>query len=125
MNSISQLRENLKIAEEGRANSLSPGDLTLVDQVTEAYQRMLVIDCTACCYCLPCPHGVNIPHNFRLYNDLHIFKDPEINFILYNRMTAPEQRASNCAECGECEERCPQHIKIMEELKKVHSALLR
>ena len=86
---------------------------------------MLPIDCTACSYCLPCPQGVNIPHNLRLYNDLFMFNDPEINFILYNQMTSPEQPASNCAECGECEERCPQHIKIIEELKKVHSTLVR
>jgi hypothetical protein len=86
---------------------------------------MLTIDCTSCSYCLPCPQGVNIPHNFRLYNDHHMFKDQDINFFLYNRMTAPEQRASNCSECGECEERCPQHIKIIEGLKKVHSALHR
>ena len=125
MNSMAQLRENLKIAGEGRANSLPPKDLALIDRVTETHQKMLAIDCTACSYCLPCPKGVNIPHNFRLYNDHHMFKDLEINFILYNRLTAPEQRASNCAECGECEERCPQHIKIIEELKKVHSTLRR
>ncbi|MCX5914371.1 MAG: aldo/keto reductase, partial [Deltaproteobacteria bacterium] len=125
MNSMAQLQENLKIAGEGRAHSLSPKDLELIDQVTETYQKMVAIDCTACCYCLPCPQGVNIPHNFRLYNDHHMFKDPETNFILYNRMTAPEQRASNCTECGECEERCPQHIKIIEELKKAHSTLHR
>ena len=125
MNSMAQLRENLKIAGEGLANSLSPKDLALIDRVMETYQKMLAIDCTACSYCLPCPKGVNIPHNFRLYNDHHMFKDPEINFILYNRLTAPEQRASNCAECGECEERCPQHIQIIEELKKVHSTLHR
>ena len=125
MNSMAQLKENLKIAGEGQAQSLSSKDLALIDRVTEVYQKMFPIDCTACSYCLPCPQGVNIPHNFRLYNDHHIFKDQEINFILYNQMTPPEQRASNCGECGECEERCPQHIKIIEELKKVHSTLHR
>ena len=118
MNSMAQLKENLKIAEEGRAHSLSAEDLALIDRVTETYQKMLTIDCTSCSYCLPCPQGVNIPHNFRLYNDHHMFKDQEINFLLYNRMTAPEQRASNCSECGECEERCPQQIKISEGVKK-------
>jgi len=125
MNSTAQLEENLRIADQGHPNSLSSEELALIDRVTETYQTMLAIDCTACSYCLPCPQGVNIPHNFRLYNDLHMFKDQEINFFLYNQMTSPEQRASNCAECGECEERCPQHIKIGEELKKVHSALVR
>ena len=37
----------------------------------------------------------------------------------------PEQRASACADCGECEEKCPQHIPIREEMKKVHTALHR
>jgi predicted aldo/keto reductase-like oxidoreductase len=123
MNTMAQLEENLRIAEEGRANSLSAEELALIDRVTETYRKMFPIDCTACSYCLPCPQGVNIPHNFRLYNDLHVFPDQKINYILYNQMTSPEQRASNCVECGECEERCPQHIKIAEELKKVHSAL--
>ena len=125
MNSMAQLQENLEIAAEGRAHSLSPKDLTLIDRVAETYQKMLTIECTSCSYCLPCPQGVNIPHNFRLYNDHHMFKDQEINFLLYNRMTAPEQRASNCSECGECEQRCPQQIKIIEGLKKVHSVLHR
>ncbi len=125
MNSMAQLEENLRIASEGTANSLSSEDLALVDHATEIYRKMLTVECTACAYCLPCPKGVNIPHNFRLYNDLHMFSDPEINFILYNQMTSSEQRASNCAECGECEERCPQHIKIIEQLKRVHSALIR
>jgi uncharacterized protein len=43
--------------------------------------------------------------------------------MLYQRMTSPEQRASNCSDCGECEEKCPQHIPIPKELKKVHEAL--
>ncbi len=72
---------------------------------------------------MPCPNGVNIPLNFSLYNDSYMFKDEDLNFMLYNRMLAPEQRASNCAECSECEEHCPQQIKIPEELKRVHARL--
>ncbi len=125
MNSMTQLQENLKIAGEGRSNSLSAEDLALIDRVTETYRKMLRIDCTACSYCLPCPKGVNIPHNFRLYNDLFMFNDPELSVVIYNKMTSPEQRAANCAECRECEERCPQHIKIIEELKRAHSTLVR
>jgi len=43
--------------------------------------------------------------------------------MLYQRMTSPEQRASNCIDCGECEKKCPQQIPIAKELKKVHEAL--
>ncbi|MCK5352946.1 4Fe-4S dicluster domain-containing protein, partial [bacterium] len=35
----------------------------------------------------------------------------------------PEQRASACTECGECEELCPQHIAIIHDLKAVHETL--
>jgi predicted aldo/keto reductase-like oxidoreductase len=125
MNAMAQLKENIKVASEVRPNSLSAQELALIDRVTDTYKKMLKIDCTACAYCMPCPQGVNIPQNFRLYNELAMFQDPEITFARYNRFLTPEQRAGNCAECGECEERCPQHIKIMDELKKVHPTLVR
>ena len=124
MNAMNQLKENIEISKEGRPNSLLPEELALIDRVAGKYKKMLKIDCTACAYCMPCPQGVNIPQNFRLYNDLFMFKDTGTNFFFYNRMLSPEQRAANCSECGECEMRCPQHIKIIEELKKVHATLV-
>ena len=33
------------------------------------------------------------------------------------------EKADACTECGECEEKCPQKIKIMEKLKECHQAL--
>jgi predicted aldo/keto reductase-like oxidoreductase len=123
MNSMDQLRENLQVAQEAVAHSLTAEELALVDRVTEAYRKLLRINCTSCGYCLPCPQGVNIPHNFTLYNDLFAFQTPETSLMLYQRMTPPEQRAANCADCGECEEKCPQRIPIAQEMKKVHEAL--
>ena len=123
MSSMSQLTENISIAEDAFSGSLSESELRLIQQVRESYRRMLKIDCTGCAYCMPCPSGVNIPLNFSLYNDTFMFKDSEVNSLLYTHMLSPEQRASYCAECGECEEQCPQHIKIREELKNVHQRL--
>jgi uncharacterized protein len=123
MSSMSQLVENIKIAEDAYAGSLSEKELKLIRKVRESYRRMLKIDCTGCAYCMPCPSGVNIPLNLSLYNDMFMFKDSEVNVLLYNHMLSPEQRASNCSECGECEEQCPQHINLREELKNVHKRL--
>jgi len=125
MSSISQVKENIKLANNGKPNSLSLKELSLIDQVKKTYKRMLKIDCTGCAYCMPCENGVNIPLNFSLYNDTFMFKDAEINGLIYNEMLSPEQKASNCLECGECEKQCPQHIMIMDELKTVHQTLFR
>jgi predicted aldo/keto reductase-like oxidoreductase len=123
MTTMEQVKENIAIAANAKPNSLSAEDLEVIEKVTGIYRNMLKIDCTGCAYCMPCPNEVNIPFNFTLYNDTFMFKDPEISSMLYNFMLSPEQRASNCQECGECEEHCPQHIEIMEALKKVHEAL--
>jgi len=123
MSSMAQVVENIRIAGDAKAGTLSKAELQVVAGVCEAYRNMLQIGCTGCAYCVPCPNGVNIPLNFSLYNDSFMFKDEDLNFMLYNHMLTPEQKASNCAECSECEEHCPQQIKIPEELKKVHARL--
>jgi len=125
MSSMSQLRENIKIANEANSFSLSKKNLELIDRVTELYKKMCIVDCTACGYCMPCPQGVNIPLNFTLYNDTSVFEALGNAAMRYKEMLSPEQKASQCTACGECEERCPQHIPIIEELKKAHDRLAR
>jgi predicted aldo/keto reductase-like oxidoreductase len=126
MSSMSQLKENIKLANNGNPNSLSRKELAIIDQVRETYKKMLKIDCTGCAYCMPCEAGVNIPGSFSMYNDMFVFKTAaEVSAISYNMFLSPEQKASNCIECGECEEKCPQHIKIRDKLKAVHQALFR
>jgi len=124
MSTLDQVQENIRFAEEGRADSLSADDLAIVRRARKAYRRLLKVDCTGCAYCMPCSSGVNIPMNFSLYNDVMTFSDPT-GVMVYNAFMLPEQRASACVDCGECEEKCPQHIPIREELKKVHATLYR
>jgi predicted aldo/keto reductase-like oxidoreductase len=124
VSTMGQIMENVRVANEGKPNSLSEKELSIIAQVKEVYRRMLKIGCTGCAYCMPCETGVNIPSNFSLYNDLFMFKDAEISLQRY-KFLSPEQRASACTECGKCEEQCPQHLQIQEELKAVHRALSR
>jgi len=125
MSSMAQLKENIRIAEAATPDSLTSDEIERIGRVTEIYRKMLKVNCTSCAYCMPCPAGVNIPMNFSLYNDTFMFKDAEIAVMLYNHMLSPEQKASNCVECQECEEKCPQQINVSEELKHVHSRLAR
>jgi predicted aldo/keto reductase-like oxidoreductase len=123
MSTMDQVGENIGLADDGKPLSLSKQELSIINRVRETYKKMLKVECTGCAYCMPCKAGVNIPGNLSVYNDAFLFGDFEYNVLRYNQFMLPEQRASNCVACGECEVRCPQHIKIREELKKVHQTL--
>ncbi len=123
MSTREQVEENVRLADQALPHSLSPEELDLVARVTRVYRKKLKVDCTGCAYCMPCPNGVNIPVNFSLYNDTFLFQNPEAASRMYRSFLLPEQRASNCAECGECLEHCPQQIDIPERLKDVDRRL--
>ncbi len=123
MNSMEQLRENIKTAENALPGSMGTDEIELIGKVKKRYQEMLQVNCTGCAYCMPCPNGVNIPVNFDAFNNYYLFGDKMFPKFEYNILMPEGQRASACVECGECEEKCPQQIEIMDELKKVHDLL--
>ncbi len=122
MSSMEHLKENLKIADDFVPESLTETELGIISKAAEAYRELMKVDCTSCSYCMPCPNGVNIPMIFSTYNDLYLFKD-EMPVITYNTLIGPAQNAVNCIECGECEDKCPQGIKIIDNLKSAHGEL--
>ena len=64
MSTMQQVQENVVFAGRSGAHILSEADLALVARVRDQYQELCPIPCTDCKYCMPCPNGVNIPHNF-------------------------------------------------------------
>ena len=38
------------------------------EKAKEIYDKMSMVDCTGCAYCMPCPFGLNIPELFKAYN---------------------------------------------------------
>ena len=42
----------------------------------------------------------------------------------YTQFMNAENRADQCVACGQCEEACPQQIKIIDWLKQVHPVLM-
>lgn len=73
--------------------------------------------CTGCNYCMPCPAGVNIPYNFRIWNQFGIYGNKGQALWEWGGNIDDKQKAKNCVACGQCEAACPQHISIIEDLK--------
>jgi len=122
MSTMEQVEENVASADASGVGRLEAEDLALVDEVRELYRELCPIPCTECGYCMPCPNGVNIPRNFHLYNQGVIYEKPELARGSYGYVS-PEQQASACVQCGECEELCPQGIPISEWMPSVHEVL--
>lgn len=126
MNEESQVEENLRTASDAYPNSLNETEVQLVSRVEQKYRQLMKVGCTGCQYCMPCPSGVSIPECFNIYNNLHMFGNTDgARFTYAVRMsgvftnTEPGGFASQCIECGQCMEKCPQSLKIPDLLKVV------
>jgi predicted aldo/keto reductase-like oxidoreductase len=124
MSAPEQVRQNVAMAETGFADSLTKADLSLVKRVKKELENRILIPCTGCHYCTPCPHGVSIPECFEFYNRGHMYDDKEQTQQIYTMFLGGffdgiPNYASLCEECGDCEEKCPQSLPIRENLKRV------
>lgn len=117
MSDLKHVVENLDLAGDVSDAAWNAIDQTAIEKVRDSIGSLQKVDCTYCGYCLPCPEGVNIPLNLALYNAHHIFGDKNARMRYWNVMNENE-RASACTECGDCEEKCPQQIRIRSELKQ-------
>ena len=61
MNSMEQVIENIRAAEDGLPDSLGKDELLIFDALRNAMGKRIKADCTACRYCMPCASGVDIP----------------------------------------------------------------
>jgi uncharacterized protein len=113
-----QVDENITIAQQAAPHSLTSDEHASIAQVKELYLQKIAVPCTACGYCMPCPHGVNIPEAFRFYNDAMMFETIEQQKDAYRRNFA-DHMAERCIACGECEPQCPQQIPIIKALSEV------
>lgn len=121
MNSGEMVRENMCFAGRSKPNMLSPEEKGQLALAAERYRTITSIPCTGCSYCDVCPKGIAIPKCFAAYNRLMVTGNRRAEKPGYDALG--DGRASCCVECHTCEERCPQHIAIPEELKKVVKAL--
>jgi predicted aldo/keto reductase-like oxidoreductase len=123
MSTMEQLEANLDAAAHGLGHSMDAAELGFIARLRETFQQRAVIPCTKCWYCMPCPNGVNIPANFDLYNDAHLYEDIPGARFQYRVFMPPASRADVCQLCHDCESRCPQKIPISDWMPKVAALL--
>lgn len=121
MNSKAMIAENAAVASDALPHSLSDTERDVYQQVREELRRIVKVPCTGCGYCVPCPHGVDIPTCFHSYNT----KAADGRFAglkEYFMCTTLKQHsgaASACIGCGKCERLCPQQLPIRKYLVDV------
>ena len=76
--------------------------------------------CTGCGYCLPCPSSVEIPKMMDAYNQRILEgNDKAIAERLKWHWGLSPDLAAACVQCGECEDKCTQHLPIRERLELI------
>ena len=115
MSTMEQVEDNLHTF--GNFEPLTQKESELVSQVAYAIKKRTKNGCTGCAYCMPCPFGVDIPKNFRIWNDLSMYGNKEKAKQAFFQELDISARADQCKKCGKCETVCPQSIAIRENLK--------
>ncbi len=130
MNDISQIDENISIANETLPGSVTEGELKVIEKVKAVFDQLMKVPCTGCNYCMPCPLGVDIPAIFSDYNNRYFFGYKLILKVQYasraagytgNGKSGPDQ----CINCGKCVKLCPQNIEIPAKLGEAHAEMNR
>ena len=110
MSNLQQVKENINSFTN--FTDMTTGEEQTAKELAHIIQAQGEIKCTACKYCLEaCPHGINIPANFALYNQYKAKNDKRFFRIYYNSL-AESERADKCVHCGLCNSNCPQSLDI-------------
>ena len=121
MSSTEQLLDNTGFMQD--FVPLTQQEQAVIAQVVDTINASIAIPCTGCAYCTEgCPMHIAIPKYFSLYNaDLQELKDKDFTSqgAYYDNLTLKFGKASDCIGCGQCESVCPQHLPIIENLKRV------
>ena len=106
-----ELEQNLAAAND--TSALRPEEL---EQIRVIREELGTNFCRRCNYCQPCTAGINISGAllFEGYHNRYGLQE-----WAKGRYLAMPKTASDCVDCGLCEERCPYQLPIRNMLKKV------
>ena len=118
MSSMEQMQDNISFMKDFKP--LDDKELEAVEKVQKIFRSKHLIPCTSCRYCTDgCPKHISIPDLFAVMNTKQIYHDWNADYYYSAVHTAPGRRASDCLNCGKCENVCPQHLPIRKLLENV------
>ena len=128
MSNMQQLKENVSLFTGFKPFDQKEMDFML--NVADLLKSKGQIPCTACAYCMPCPFGVDIPGNFKVFNsasDALLSTETGKKDVVEKRKAfkkryleqAEAVRADACIGCKACLSKCPQHISIPQHMQRI------
>jgi len=117
MSSVEQMKDNLSFMKDFKP--LTEHEHEVIREAQNALDEDKSIPCTACHYCTKgCPMNIPIPEIFNVENRKK--GSPEFRVRReYLIVTMDKGKASDCIQCGQCENACPQHLPIISLLEQM------
>lgn len=122
MSTDEQVEDNLKTFNN--FEPLSDDEKVFLNDMIGKIRARVNNGCTGCRYCMPCPHGVDIPRNFSVWNGYAMYNNAGAVNWNYNDMKNNKSTADMCKGCGLCETKCPQKLPIRKHLLAAHETLM-
>ena len=138
MNRMEHMEENIRTFSP--LEPCTEAENVLLAEIADVMAGFPTIPCTTCSYCMPCPFGVDIPGNFAYYNDAvdqkilplpdktsadYMARKQQFADGLLKALPDKSQWANQCTDCEACLPKCPQQIRIPNQMARIVETLSR